>query len=126
MSRNLDLVSPVDMGSDKITVTVNNPGGGALLVGTPITLDFDYSRTFPAFVKLPLILQVQPAFGRGVGYKEITFDKQVPNSFAFQVPGAGQYLAVLRECFHMRWQGRILLQVEGEEFSQILSTRQEP
>ncbi len=126
MSENLDLVSPVDMGSDKIVVTVNNPTGEQLLVGTPITLDFDYSLTFPAFVKLPLILQVQPAFGRGVGYKETIFRDRVPNSFAFQVPGAGQYLAVLRECFHNRWQGRILIDVAGEEFSQILSTRQEP
>lgn len=125
MSENLDLVSPVDMGSDKIVITVNNPTGEALLVGIPITLDFDYSDTLPAGVVLPLILQVQPAFGRGVGYKEVIFRDRVPNSFAFQVPGAGLYLAVLRECFHNRWQGRILLQIDGEEFSQIQSARQE-
>ncbi len=126
MSENLDLVSPVDMGSDKIGITVNNPTGEELLVGLPITLDFDYSATLPSGVMLPLILQVQPAFGRGVGYKEFIFSKRAPSSFAFQVPGAGEYLAVLRECFHMRWQGRIILDVQGEEFSQILSSRQEP
>ena len=126
MSENLDLISPVGMGSDKIVITVNNPTGEQLLVGTPITLDFNYAAAQPAGISLPLILQVQPAFGRGVGYKEVVFRDRAPNSFAFSVPGAGQYLVVLRECFHMRWQGRILIDVAGEEFSQILSTRQEP
>lgn len=125
MSENLDLVSPVTMGSDQIVLTVANPTGEALLVGRPITIDFDYSATLPDGVVLPLILQVQPAFGRGVGYLEKVFRKTAPNSFAFSLPGAGQYLVLLRECFHNRWQGRLLIQVDGEEFSQILSTRQE-
>lgn len=122
---NLDLVSPLNMGSDKIGVTVNNPTGEALLTNLPITLDFDYSDTLPAGVVLPLILQVQPSFGRGVGYKQFIFRDRAPNSFAFQLPGAGQYLAVMRECFHNRWLGRIILDVAGEEFSQIQSSRQE-
>ena len=85
----------------------------------------DFDNHHPGGVVLPLILQVQPAFGRGVGYFEKVFRKTRPNSFAFSVPSAGQYLVLLRECFHNRWQGRLLIQVEGEEFTQILSTRQE-
>ena len=125
MSENLDLVSPVFMGADMIGISVDNPADEPLLVGTPITVDFDYSATLPGGVVLPLILQIQPSVGRGVGYQEVIFRKRAPNSFAFQVPGAGRYLVVLRECFHNRWQGRILIDVEGEEFSQILSSRQE-
>jgi hypothetical protein len=33
---------------------------------------------------------------------------------------------LLRECGPNSWQGRIVLDVSGEENSQILSTRQEP
>ena len=125
MSELLDLVSPADMGSDKIVLSVANPPGTVLLAGTPITMDFDYSATIPGGVALPLIMQIQPMFGRGVGYQTKIFRRRRPSSFAFQVPGAGKYLVVLRECFHNRWQGRIIIEVEGEEFSQILSSRQE-
>lgn len=124
MSENLDLISPPTIGQDMIAITVD-PVSLPLLVSRVITLNFDYAATFPAGVVLPLILQVQPAFGRGAGYFEKVFRRTRPNSFAFAVAGAGEYLVVLRECGHNYWQGRLLLEVEGEEFSQIQSTRQE-
>lgn len=123
MSELLDLISPVDMGSDKIVLSVDNLNDGALLVSRPITLLFDYSLAAPNGVVLPLVLQVQPAFGSGVGYVEKVFRRFAPESYAFTVPSAGIYLAVLRECYHQRWQGRILFEVEGDEFSQIVSSR---
>lgn len=125
MSTNLELISPPTIGSDQIVLSVD-PVSRPLLESRVISINFDYSDTFPAFVVLPLILQVQPAFGRGVGYFTKVFRRVVPNSFAFTVPGAGRYLVLLRECGHNYWQGRLLIDVAGEEFSQIQSTRQEP
>ena len=125
MSEILDLISPPTVGSDQIVISVD-PVSLPLLAARVITLNFNYQTTFPAFVSLPMILQVQPAFGRGAGYFEKVFRRRVPNSFAFTVPGAGQYLVLLRECGHNFWQGRLLLDVAGEQFSQIQSTRQEP
>lgn len=125
MTAELDIISPTFIGTDTIVITVD-PVSQPLLAGRTITLNFDYSDAEPGGVVLPLILQVQPAFGRGAGYFEKVFRKRALNSFAFTVASAGQYLVVLRECWHNSWQGRLLLEVAGEEFSQIQSTRQEP
>lgn len=123
MADQLDTISPSNLGSDMITITID-PVSLPLLAQRVITLDFDYSKTAPGGVVLPLILQVQPAFGRGVGYFEHVFRDHRPNSYAFALPSAGQWLVVLRECWHNAWQGRLLLEVGGEEFSQIQSSRQ--
>lgn len=121
----IDIISPRTIGEDKIVITVD-PVSEPLLAGNPITINFDYSATTPGGVVMPLELIVQPGFGRGEGYFTHIFRKSRPNSFAFVLPSAGIWLAVLRECAHNYWQGRIQLDVGGEEFTQILSERQEP
>ncbi len=125
MTDAIDIISPRTIGEDKILIAVD-PVSEPLLAGSPITLNFDYQNTVPGGVVLPLELIVQPGFGRGEGYFTEIFRRQRPNSFAFSLPGAGIWLVTLRECAHNFWQGRIKLDVGGEQFSQILSTRQEP
>lgn len=125
MTEVIDIISPLTIGEDKIVITID-PVSIPLLAGNVVTLNFDYSKTVPSGVVLPMVLQVQPGFGRGAGYFEHVFRKTRPGSFAFALPFAGQWLAVLRECGHNFWLGRITLNVGGEQFSQILSTRQEP
>lgn len=120
----IDIISPRDIGADKIVITVD-PSSEPLLSSSAITLNFDYSAASPGGVVLPLQFVLQPTFGRGVGYFEKEFRLDRPSSFTFRVPGAGQYLALLRECWHNSWQGRLLLDIGGEQFSQIQSTRQE-
>ena len=124
MADQLDIISPTNIGADKIVITVD-PVSEPMLAQRVITLNFDYGATAPGGVVLPIILQVQPTFGRGAGYFEHVFRRQRPSSYAFTLPSAGLWLVVLRECFHNQWQGRIQLEVGGEEFSQILSSRQE-
>ena len=123
MADQLDIISPSDLGADKIVITIDQVSL-PLLAHQAITLNFDYSKTTPGGVVLPLIMQVQPAFGRGVGYFEHVFRRTRPESYAFVLPSAGSWLVVLRECWHNAWQGRLLLDVGGEEFSQIQSSRQ--
>lgn len=124
MADELDTISPRTIGSDQIVITVD-PVSLPLLATRVVTLNFDYSATAPGGVVLPLILKVQPTTGRGVGYFEKVFRKIRPSSYAFTLPGAGQYLVLLRECAHNSWQGRIVLDIGGEQFSQIQSSRQE-
>lgn len=118
----LDLISPETIGEDKIGVTID-PISLPLLVGRVITLRFDYSLTYPQGVKKPLKLQVQPAFGSGVGYFEVLYVRSLPRSYAFTVQSAGQYLALLRETGHNSWQGRLLFEVKGDPTTQTLTTR---
>lgn len=125
MTDAIDIISPRTIGEDKLLIAVD-PVSEPLLAGSPITLNFDYQDTVPGGVVLPLELIVQPGFGRGEGYFTEIFRRQRPNSFAFTLPSAGIWLVTLRECAHNFWQGRIKLNVGGEEFSQILSERQEP
>ena len=125
MADTIDIISPRTIGEDKIVLTID-PVSLPLLESNIITLNFDYSETEPEGVVLPLQFIVAPAFGRGVGFSEKIFRRTRPSSFAFSVPGAGTYLALLRECGHNSWSGSIRIVVEGEQFSQIQSTRQEP
>jgi len=118
----LNTISPTYIGQDKIGITVDAVSQ-PVMVSKIITLNFDYSETLPVGVVKPLKLHVQPAFGSGAGYQEFLFDLFVPNSFAFRVFAAGQYLVLLRELAHNQWQGRLLLDVKGDPFAQVQGAR---
>lgn len=122
MSELIDIISPDTIGEDKIGITVD-PSSQPLLVGRTITLHFDYSAAQPMGVKRPLKLQVQPAFGSGVGYFELEFMRVIPRSYAFTLQSAGVWLVLLRETGHNFWQGRLLLDVGGDKFAQIQTSR---
>lgn len=118
----LDIVSPETVGEDKIGISID-PVSLPLLINRTITLNFDYSETYPEGVVKPLKLQVQPSFGDGEGYFEIEFARTIPRSFGFSVEGAGEYLVVLRETGHNLWQGRLLIEVGGDKFNQVKTSR---
>lgn len=122
MSNVLDVISPLYIGQDKIVISVD-PSSQPLLTSSLITLNFDYSATAPGGVVKPLKLQVQPSFGNGEGYFEVTFDLFTPDSYTFQAGGAGDYLAVIKEIGHNSWQGRLLFTVKGDPFTQVGSAR---
>lgn len=122
MTQLIDILSPTNIGADMIDINideVSNP----LTVGRVITLNFNYDRTLPYGVVKPLKLQVQPAFGNGAGYLEVLFDTFRPDSYAFQVQGAGIYLVVLKEVGHNLWQGRKLLDVAGDQYQEVRTSR---
>ena len=112
MSEVLDRISPTFIGSDAITIEVDQVSQ-PLLAERAIILNFNYDDTLPNGVRLPLILQIQPAFGDGTGYFRKIFSRSVPSSFAHTYPSAGQYLILLREFGHNNWQGRLLIEVGG-------------
>lgn len=118
----LDRISPTYIGEDKITLAVDQTSL-PLSTATAITITFDYTQTGTTGVVLPLVLQVQPMFGDGTGYIRKVFNRTVPNRYTFRLTSAGQWLVVLKEYSHNQWQGRLIINVGGEQFSQIITDR---
>lgn len=125
MTSIIQLLSPEFLGAERITITPDpNTSFNSL---QPITVLFNYDLAEPEGIVLPLQLIVQPTIGPGgdgSGYTEHLFDEIRPSSYTFRVPGAGQHLIVLREYYHNRWFGRLLIDVQGDEFSQVEKLRQ--
>ena len=120
MATRLDTLSPLYMGEDKITIAVN-PISKPPTAERPVTLDFDLSRANAAGgLVLPVKLIIQPPSLEGVGYIEKVFSRLVPSSYTFVPREAGEHFILLRESGHNLWQGRLLIQVEGEQFSRVL------
>lgn len=123
MSR-IDDISPRFVGEDRITVTLD-PTSDPPFVERPITVNFDYSAAdVDGGVVPPLTVKVRPTFGDGTGAIDKTFSGPRPSSFTFRLFGAGRHLIVIKESAHNRWQGRLEIDVQGEEFSQIQTERQ--
>ncbi len=116
MNEILELISPLTIGEDRIVITVD-PASQPLQPQKAITLQFDFTDTLPEGLVLPLDLEVQPAFGEGIGYQRVRFDRYLPQSYAITVALAGQYLILLKETGHNFWQGRILLDVQGDAYN---------
>lgn len=115
----LDILSPLTIGEDKIKVTLSELSNPAF-VEKPITVDFDYSAAdAEGGLRFPLKVQVIPAFGDGTGFQEEIFRNIRPSSFSFRAVGAGEHLILIKESAHNQWQGRLLIDVRGEEFTQI-------
>ena len=120
----LDLISPANLGSELITITPSTTQ--TLYANQPITVDIDYSGAGDAGVELPIDFEVQPAFGAGGkanGYLFKTFRFSPLAQYTFTVPGGGQYLVVVRERWHNRSFGRLLLTVEGDDLSAVTTSR---
>jgi hypothetical protein len=117
----VDEISPSTIGEDKITLTVDDDS--ATETFKPLIVNIDYSATEPEGVMVPLEMIVQPGFGTGTGFKREIFRNRPPRSFTFVPTEAGVYLLRLKELYHNRWQGRLLVTVAGEEFSQLETLR---
>lgn len=114
----LEFLSPPTIGEDKILLSVN-PLVLPLLALSPVIIDIDYSRVDDVGVQLPIEVEVQPPMEDGTGYVRRKFTKQAPSSFSFVPINAGQHLVLVKECCHNLWQGRLLIEVGGDEASTV-------
>jgi len=115
LARTIDLLSPENVGEEKIRVLLRNPT--TLVAYQPITIDFDYSEVEINGLIPPFEFIVQPTFGLGgpeSGYLYKKFTRNAPTEFTFDVPFAGTYLIVLREAWHNRYWGRLEITVTGD------------
>src|SRR5574341_11106 len=107
-----ELISPDYVGEDRFRLQLATPVPLAL---NPVQIDADYSDADPEKASLPLELIVQGP--SGASFESRIFRSTKPSSFVFVPQEAGEYLIVLREVHHNRWQGRLLIDVKGDRFS---------
>jgi len=116
-----DILSPDYVGEDRITVSVDE-ASRPLMAYKPVTLNLDYADTGDEGAVVPIELIVQPKSGAGGtegGYVNKVFRSTPPTTFTFAPQGAGDYLIVIREVAHNRWQGRLIITVGGDKFSTL-------
>lgn len=111
MSR-IDEISPEFMGEDRIRLAVDPTS--KLEVNARVSILIDYGSVGPTGVTPPLIATASPAREDGFGAQRQEFERQ-PSVFTFTARVAGEWLIVVRESAHNRWQGRLLVSVMGEE-----------
>jgi hypothetical protein len=123
MTEIIDTISPVYIGEDKFTLTIDE-ASKPLLSYKPLSINIDYSEADPEGVVLPIIIVVQPAFGDGTGYIKKTFSRSAPSTFSFFASaGAGDYLILVREYGHNQWQGRLVITVGGDDIASLITER---
>lgn len=123
MSDVINKISPVYIGEDRFVLTVD-PISLPLLSYNFITININYDDADPEGVVLPLIATIQPAFGDGTGYIRKVYKTTAPSSLTFQASvGAGDYLVTVREWGHNRWQGRLVVTVAGDDYSEFIEER---
>lgn len=110
----IDEISPPYVGEDKLILSLNDPAT-ALLSHVPFQVNIDYSAALPGGVKLPLELVFQgPDAGQ---LQRRVFERTLPESLLLVPRARGQHFILLRELFHNRWQGRLLVDVQGDDLN---------
>ncbi len=124
----LDRVAPANVGEDRITIDIDEDSflAGNLVVLRPITMRFGYAATLPEGVILPIEVMIQPKFGDGAGFIRDVFKRVAPTSFTFKPTLAGEYLILVRERFHNKWQGRKTVLVNGDPAGDVQLSERTP
>lgn len=119
MASQLDFMSPLYLGEDKISLSVD-PTTQPPTAGRPVTINFDYTDADEAGgLIVPLVFTVQPPGTEGLGYVRRVFTRTRPIGYTFTAREAGTHFLLLKESAHNQWQGRLLIEVVGEKFSRI-------
>lgn len=119
MTAYTDKLAPAMIGEDKLVVSVDS-SSLPLLALSPIIINIDYSAAeLEGGVALPIEAIVQPPSDDGSGYIRRKFSLKIPTSFVFTPLHAGRHLVLVKECCHNLWQGRLLIDVGGDEADKI-------
>lgn len=119
----VDMLTPLDAEQQSISVTTESTA--TLHTSRAITLLFDYTDTEPNGVIPPLDLTIIPTHeGEGVAIRK-TFRRQAPTRFTFYVQSAGRYVVLLKERFHNKTFGLLILDVAGDSAIDIPLARRQ-
>ena len=118
----IDRISPVTVGEDKITVTLSSTTPFPT-AGQPLTIDIDYGLADPAGCVPPIVIVVQPEIGGlGSDYRRKVYNR-LPDAYTFVPTTSGEHLILVRESAHNRWQGRLRVFVAGDDLSGVAAER---
>ena len=108
----IDQISPPYVGADMIALKLSKPDI-APLAWQPIQVEVDYTATKPTGVVLPMELVLQGPDPED--HKRRLITRAAPESFVLVPEVKGPHFILFRELGHNRWQGRLLIEVEGED-----------
>lgn len=109
----IDEISPTYVGEDRIVLSLSDPQT-PLLAFVPFQVDIDYAKTQPGGLVLPLELVFQAP--SGVMQRRV-FERSAPASLLLVPRTRGRHLVLLRELFHNHWQGRLEVDVQGDDLN---------
>ena len=108
----VDEISPTYVGEDRIVLTLSDPDT-KILANVPFQVDVNYAAADPEGIILPLELVLH---GPNAGDKQrVLFERAAPSSVLLVPRVRGRHTILLKELFHNRWQGRLTVNVEGED-----------
>ena len=108
----VDEISPPYVGEDKLVLALADPQA-SILANVPFQVDVDYSAAEPNGLELPMVLILQAPDGSETVNRK--FSRSFPSSLLLKATMRGQHFILLRELYHNRWQGRLIVDVEGED-----------
>lgn len=118
----IDRISPVTVGEDRITVTLSSTTPFPV-VGRPLCIEIAYTLADPEGCIPPIVISVQPEIGGpGSDYRRKVYNR-LPSSYTFVPASSGEHLILVRESAHNRWQGRLRVFVEGDDLSGVATER---
>jgi hypothetical protein len=113
----IDEISPPYIGEDKITLALADPAA-AVLAFVPFQITVDYSASLEEEPKVGLVLPLELIFQSPTGsYVRTLFERSKPSSLLLVPRRRGDHLILLREMFHNRWQGRLIVSVQGDDLN---------
>jgi hypothetical protein len=112
MTTRIDEISPPYIGEDKLVLTLADPSLH-LLAFQPFQVNIDYSATMPEGTALPMELVLQGP--KAEQHKRRLFRRARPSSVILVPENRGRHFILFRELGHNRWQGRLEVDVEGDD-----------
>lgn len=110
----IDEISPTYIGDDRFVLSLSDPAA-AILAFVPFQVDVNYDAAEPEGLVLPLELVFQAPSGKII--QRTVFSRSAPSSLLLVPRSRGQHFVLLHEMFHNRWQGRLLVNVQGEDLN---------
>lgn len=110
----IESISPTYIGEDRVSLSLSDPAA-TILAFVPFQVDVSYAGADPEGIVLPLELVFQAPSGKVI--QRTVFSRSAPSSLLLVPRSRGQHFVLLREMFHNRWQGRLLVDVQGEDLS---------
>jgi len=120
MPSKIDTIAPTYIGKDAISLNINEDSE-PLQAHKVLQIDIDYTNCGEEGVSVPVELIIQPGFGGGGtanGYTNKIYRRTAPSRILYRPPQGGEYLILLREIHHNRYQGRLLIEVAGDKYAE--------